>query len=45
MPSDQDASIASDQEIIDEELNDEDAGGLFGSGSEDENSRYGLINV
>ena len=39
MSSDQDASVASDQ------LNEEDAGGLFGSGSEDEGSGYGLVSA
>ncbi|KAK3176459.1 hypothetical protein OEA41_007782 [Lepraria neglecta] len=38
MSSDQDASVASDQEQLDDQLNEEDAGGLFGSGSEDEGS-------
>lgn len=34
----QDNSVASDQDQVDDQLNDEDAGGLFGSGSEDEQS-------
>ena len=34
----QDNGIASDQDQVDNQLNDEDAGGLFGSGSEDEQS-------
>ena len=45
MSSDQDASIASDQEQLDDRLNDVDAGGLFGSGSEDEGSRYGSLSA
>ena len=45
MSSDQDASIASDQEQLDDRLNDEDAGGLFGSGSEDEGSGYGSLSA
>lgn len=40
MSDEQDASLASDQCQIDDQLNDEDAGGLFGSGSEDEQSGY-----
>lgn len=34
----QDDSVANDQDQVDDQLNDEDAGGLFGSGSEDEHS-------
>ena len=45
MSSDQDASVASDQEQLDDQLNEEDAGGLFGSGSEDEGSGYGLMSA
>ena len=45
MSSDQDASVDSDQEQLDDQLNEEDAGGLFGSGSEDEGSGYGLMSA
>ena len=40
MSDEEDVSLASDQDQIDDQLNDEDAGGLFGSGSEDEQSGY-----
>ena len=40
MSDDEDVSLASDQDQIDDQLNDEDAGGLFGSGSEDEQSGF-----
>ena len=40
MSDEQDAGIASDQDQVNDQLNDEDAGGLFGSGSEDEQSGY-----
>ncbi len=40
MSSEQDGSTASDQDQVDNQLSDEDAGGLFGSGSEDEHSGY-----
>lgn len=40
MSDEQDGSVASDQDHVDDQLNDEDAGGLFGSGSEDEQSGY-----
>ena len=40
MSDEQDVSVASDQDHVDDQLNDEDAGGLFGSGSEDEQSGY-----
>ena len=40
MSDEQDASIGSDQDQLDGQLSDEDAGGLFGSGSEDEQSGY-----
>lgn len=43
MSDEQDVSIASDQEQVDDQLNDEDAGGLFGSGSEDEQSGYEVL--
>ncbi len=43
MSDEQDSSIASDQDQVDDQLNDEDAGGLFGSGSEDEQSAYGTL--
>ena len=42
MSSDRDASMASDPDSVGGSLQDEDAGGLFGSGSEDEGSMYGL---
>lgn len=35
-----DASVTSDQDQVNDQFNDEDAGGLFGSGSEDEQSGY-----
>lgn len=38
MSDEQDVSIASDQDQVDDQLNNEDDGGLFGSGSEDEQS-------
>ena len=40
MSEEKDVSIASDQDQVDDQLNDEDDGGLFGSGSEDEQSGY-----
>ena len=40
MSSDHDASADSDQAAHDDGLKDEDAGGLFGSGSEDEGLGY-----
>lgn len=40
MSDDEDVSLTSDQDQIDDQLNDEDAGGLFGSGSEDEQSGF-----
>ena len=40
MSGGQDASLAGDQDQFDDELSGEDAGGLFGSGSEDEQSGY-----
>lgn len=40
MSDEQDVSIASDQDQVDDQLNNEDDGGLFGSGSEDEQSGY-----
>ena len=40
MSIDQDASAMSDQGPVDNQLDDEDQGGLFGSGSEDEASMY-----
>ena len=40
MSDEQDVSIASDKDQPDDQLSDEDAGGLFGSGSEDEQSGY-----
>lgn len=43
MSIDQDASIASDQDLDDNALDDQDQGGLFGSGSEDEGSGYGAL--
>ena len=41
MSDEQDVSIASDQDQVDSQLTDDDAGGLFGSGSsEGEQSGY-----
>ena len=40
MSDEQDVSVTSDQDQVADQLNDEDAGGLFGSGSEDEQSGY-----
>lgn len=40
MSDEQGVSIASDQDQVDDQLNDEDDGGLFGSGSEEEQSAY-----
>lgn len=40
MSDEEDIGLASDQDQIDDQLNDEDSGGLFGSGSEDEQSGY-----
>lgn len=40
MSDEQDVGIASDKDQPDDQLSDEDAGGLFGSGSEDEQSGY-----
>lgn len=40
MSEEEEVSVASDQDQIDDQLNNEDAGGLFGSGSEDEQSGY-----
>ncbi len=42
MSIDQDASVTSDQDQLDNQLDEEDHGGLFGSGSEDEGSVYML---
>lgn len=41
MSIDRDAEIASDQDQLDNQLGEDDHGGLFGSGSEDEGSMYG----
>lgn len=43
MSDERDASVFSDQDHVDERISDEDAGGLFGSGSEDEQSDTGSI--
>ena len=40
MSGGQDVSTASDQDQDDDQLSGEDAGGLFGSGSEDEQSGF-----
>ena len=40
MSSGRDVSTASDQDQDDDQLSGEDAGGLFGSGSEDEQSGF-----
>ena len=40
MSDEQDVSIASDNDQFNHQLSDEDAGGLFGSGSEDEQPGY-----
>ena len=40
MSEEQDVSIASDQDQVDDQVSDEDVGGLFGSGSEDEQSGH-----
>ena len=40
MSDERDAIVFSDQDQVDERISDEDAGGLFGSGSEDEQSKY-----
>lgn len=40
MSDEPDDSITSDQDQVHSQLSDEDAGGLFGSGSEDEQSGY-----
>lgn len=40
MSNESDVSIASDQDQVHSQPSDEDAGGLFGSGSEDEQSGY-----
>lgn len=42
MSSDQDASVESDRDPMVDTLDDNDQGGLFGSGSEDEGSRYDI---
>ena len=44
MSEEQDVSIAGDQDQVDDQLNDEDDEGLFGSGTEDEQSEYGILN-
>ena len=38
MPGEKYVGRASDQDLTDDQLSEEDAGGLFGSGSEDEQS-------
>lgn len=40
MSDEQDVDTETDQDQLDGQFNDEDAGGLFGSGSEDEQSGY-----
>ena len=40
MSDEQDVGTESDQDQLDGQFSDEDAGGLFGSGSEDEQSGY-----
>ena len=40
MSDEQDVGTESDQDQLDGRFSDEDAGGLFGSGSEDEQSGY-----
>lgn len=40
MSDEQDLGTESDQDPLDGQFSDEDAGGLFGSGSEDEQSGY-----
>lgn len=40
MSEEEDVSIASDQDQVDDQLNHQDDGGLFGSGSEDDQSGY-----
>ena len=40
MSDEQDVDIESNQDQLDGQFSDDDAGGLFGSGSEDEQSGY-----